>query len=89
VSWQSFQVSLKNGFASLWVHGLPRNADRNNVKVNIAGSRQVTTFVGPPGLDGLTQVNLKLRANTAEGKQQLDVEFGGVSALPVTIEVTP
>jgi hypothetical protein len=89
VNWQPLQVSLNNGFASLWVHGLPRNADRNNVKVNIAGKRQATTFVGSPGPDGPTQVNVRLRANTPEGKQALDVQFGDVRTPPVAIEITP
>src|SRR5581483_11498441 len=55
VSWRPFEISKKSGFASLWVHGLPRNADRNNVKVSVAGKRQITSFVGSPGPDGATQ----------------------------------
>jgi tRNA (mo5U34)-methyltransferase len=88
VNWQPYQLSLKNGFASMWVYGLPRNADTNNVKVTIAGKRQLTTFVGSPGPDGAAQVNVRLRADTAQGKQRLDIQFGGVNPLPVTVEIT-
>jgi tRNA (mo5U34)-methyltransferase len=88
VNWRPFQVSLKNGFASIWVCGLPRNADLNNVRVNLAGCRQHTTFVGSPGLDGVTQVNARLMATTPTGKQELDIRFGSVGTSAVTVEIT-
>lgn len=87
VDWQPFQVSLKNGFAAIWVRGLPRNADLNNVKVLIAGKRQSTDFVGSPGADGLTQVNIRIRAITPRGTQPVEVQFGAANSLPVTVEI--
>ena len=89
VNWRPFQVSLKNGFASIWVCGLPKNADRNNVQVYICGKRQFTTFVGSPGPDGVTQINARVTANTPQGVQELYVRFGANSALPVKLEITP
>jgi tRNA (mo5U34)-methyltransferase len=88
VDWQPSRVSLRNGFLSMWVHGLPRNADRNNVKVSIAGRRQVTTFVGSPGADGATQVNIRVRPNTPAGRQRIEVEFGAVYAQPTDVAIT-
>jgi tRNA (mo5U34)-methyltransferase len=88
INWQPFQVSLTSGFASLWVHGLPRNADANNVKVTIAGRRQFTTFVGSPGPDHTTQVNVRLRMDLAPGKQSMNIHCGAVHAPPVTVEIT-
>jgi tRNA (mo5U34)-methyltransferase len=88
VDWQPCRVSLKNGFASLWVEGLPRNADRSNVRVSIAGRRHFPTFVGTPGADGATQVNVRLSPNTPEGPQSIEVEFGGVWTAPATVEIT-
>ena len=87
VSWQPWRVSLKSGFVSMWIHGLPRNADSNNVIVRIDGRRQFTTFVGTPGSDGATQVNMRLATNTPLGQQRLEVQFGGASAPPVEIDV--
>ena len=89
VSWQQSQVSLKNGFASIWVGGLPKNADLNNVRVGIAGRRQFTTFVSSPGPDGVTQVNVRVAASTPPGKQLLDLRFGAIDASPVTVEIIP
>jgi tRNA (mo5U34)-methyltransferase len=88
VNWQPFRISLENGFVSIWVYGLPRNADRNNVKVSLAGKRQFTTFAGAPTPDGATQVNARLRGDTPKGKQRLDIRFGAINALPVTVEIT-
>lgn len=88
VNWRPNQVSMKSGFASIWVRGLPKNADRNNVKVYIAGKRQFTTFVGSPGPDGVRQINARVTANTPQGRQELYVQFGAINAPPVTLEIT-
>jgi len=88
VDWRPSRISLENGFASLWVHGLPRHADCNNVKVNIAGRRQFTTYVGSPNPEHVTQVNVRLSRSIPIGKQQLVVQFGSIEAPAVTIEIT-
>jgi tRNA (mo5U34)-methyltransferase len=88
VNWRPFEIAKQSGFASIWAHGLPRNADRNNVKVSIAGKRQITTFVGAVGPDGTTQVNVQLRPGLPEGKQEIGLRFGD-SASAVAVEITP
>jgi tRNA (mo5U34)-methyltransferase len=87
VSWEPFRVSKKNGFVSLWVRGLPENADVNNVRVYMGGKRQVTDFVGAAGEDGIRQVNAKVHPGTALGVQKLKVGFGGCEAPEVEMEV--
>jgi hypothetical protein len=88
VDWQPSRVSLKNGFLSMWVRGLARNADRNNVRVTIGGRRQFATFVGTPGADGATQVNVRVGPNLAPGRQRLELRFGSVEAPPAEVEIT-
>jgi tRNA (mo5U34)-methyltransferase len=83
VSWDKGCVSLGRGFLSLWVKGLPRNADVHNVKARVAGERQPVTFVGPEG-----QVNLRL-AGVQTGKNEVQLTCGGVASPPFTVEVTP
>jgi tRNA (mo5U34)-methyltransferase len=88
VSWEPARISLNNGFASLWIHGLPANADRDNIRVMLAGRRQFATFVGPPDGDGVRQVNVRVSGNTPLGTQQVEVRIGATNAPPVTVEVT-
>jgi tRNA (mo5U34)-methyltransferase len=76
VSWEASRAALRNGFLSLWIHGLARNADRHNVKVRMAGRPQETVFVGPAGQDGARQVNVRLAPYTPVGRQALEVQFG-------------
>ena len=57
VSWEQGRMSLANGFLSVWVQGLPRNADVHNVKAYVDGERQQVTYVGADG-----QINLRLSA---------------------------
>jgi len=89
VDWCSSRISIKNGFASLWIRGLPRNADRNNVKVSIAGWRQLTTYVGPADTDGVRQVNVRLMGRIPQGQQPLFARCGGSRTAPVVVEVAP
>jgi tRNA (mo5U34)-methyltransferase len=88
ITWEPFRVSKANWFVSIWVHGLPRHADRNNVTVQVAGKRQFTNFVGAPREDGLSQINAAIHAGTPTGAQQLNVRFGECWAQAVTVEVT-
>jgi len=88
VNWRPFEISRKSGFASIWALGLPKNADRNNVKVSISGRRQITTFVGSPGPDGTTQINVQLTPGTPEGTQKVELQFGNTSAPAVAVEIT-
>lgn len=76
VNWKASEVSLANGFLSLWVRGLPRHADRNNVKLKIAGRRQIVTYIGPSNTDGVSQINAGVSPNTTPGTQALTLHFG-------------
>jgi tRNA (mo5U34)-methyltransferase len=87
LSWAAGRVSLANGHLALWIGGLPRNADRNNVRVEIGGRAQLTTYVGPPNAAGVRQVNVKLHERTPGGIQPLFVRAGGAEAGPATLEV--
>ncbi|HEX3745405.1 MAG TPA: methyltransferase domain-containing protein [Bryobacteraceae bacterium] len=88
LDWSNSRVSLKNGFVSLWVRGLPKHADRNNLKVMIGGRPQLTTYIGAPDADGVRQVNVQLAARTPVGLQQLAIRFGSTIAASVEAEIT-
>ena len=85
VSWQPFQVSLANGFLSLWVEGLPRNADIANVRVEVGAQRQLVTFVGPPGANGVRQVNARVE-RCGQGASDVSVSFGDVRSAGIKVQ---
>jgi uncharacterized protein (TIGR03437 family) len=72
----------------LWLRGLPENADRANVKVELNGRPQRVDFVGAEDAKVLRQVNVQASDNTRPGKFQVVAEFGGVRSAPAEIEAT-
>jgi hypothetical protein len=88
ISWEPLRASLSHGFLTIWALGLPRNADIANVKVELAGKRQTPTFVGAPGADGVTQLNVALNPRTPLGESMLRLRFGGAQSPPFPIELT-
>jgi tRNA (mo5U34)-methyltransferase len=89
ISWEPQRLSNANQSLAIWVRGLPRNADLNNVKVRIANRLMLTTFVGSADAEGISQVNAKLLYPEEPGKLPLQVSVGSVDSDPVDIELTP
>lgn len=89
VDWQPWRISLHNRFASLWIRGLPNNADRHNVRVSIAGRHQITIYVEPVNLGGVRQVNIRVAGNIPVGRKQLELRFGPITAPAVAVEIAP
>ncbi|MBZ5617462.1 MAG: DUF1698 domain-containing protein [Acidobacteriia bacterium] len=86
VSWEASRVSLANGFLSLWVEGLPENADIANVTVEIGRERQFVHFVGAPDAAGVRQVNVRVDERCGVGVREVAVSFGEVPAGSVGVE---
>ena len=86
VNWQPSRVSLANGYLSLWVEGLPENADIANVKVQIGDRRQFVNFVGAPDAKGVRQVNVRVEG-CGLGVQEVSVAFGEVESPSSVVEV--
>ena len=85
VSWQASQVSLANGFLSLWVEGLPDNADIANVRVEVGQRRQFVNFVGAPDAHGVRQLNARVEA-CGSGVREVVVSFGEVRSPGISVE---
>lgn len=82
VTWERDRVSLGGGHLSLWVRGLPRNADVHNVRVLLGEARQRPTYVGADG-----QINLRL-TGVAPGPIEARIECGGVVSPPAPVVLT-
>jgi len=79
---------LSHPFFSLWLRGLPENADRGNVRVELNGRRQQTDFVVAEDANGLRQVNVLAEERTQPGNSHVVAEFAGVRSAPFEIEAT-
>lgn len=75
------------GYLSVWVSGLPENADRNNVRVFLDSVRLVTEYVENRQCEAL-QVNARLPETIKRGTYSLKVCVEDVQSpsLPVRVE---
>jgi len=92
--WMQGSFSLRHRYFSMWLRGLPENADRANVKVELSGAgpcpayRQTVDFVGDADINGLRQINVRADANLTPGPYRVQAEFGGARSAEVEIEAT-
>ena len=76
-------LDLSKGNAlTLWVMGLPGNADRANLRVLLGGERLPVLFAGPG------QVNAQVPDEAPSGRFEVEVEIGGVRSAPAVLEVS-
>jgi tRNA (mo5U34)-methyltransferase len=75
-------------FVSVWVAGLPENADRGNTVVRLGGRRLAVDFVGGADASGLRQVNAAVPSEFERGEHGLTVECGGPPSAPWAMRVS-
>ena len=88
-TWQPNQLDLGMGTAlSLWVDGLPENADRANVQVILGSTRIPVTFVeDDPEEETPRQVNVEVPVSTPIGPAPLSVIVGSRESEPHEVSV--
>jgi tRNA (mo5U34)-methyltransferase len=79
--------TVAGSFVSVWVGGLPENADRANTRVRLGEIRLVVDYVGEADTSGLRQVNAVVPAEVPMGEYGLIVECGGAASAPWTMRV--
>jgi tRNA (mo5U34)-methyltransferase len=88
VDWKMGRVEMKNGRVTLWVSGLPSNADLNNVRVDLGPARLTLDYLqAEPDGEGYRQVNARLPRTVETGAASLVVSFGGVESNTFPVEV--
>ena len=86
-TWTRDQIDLRNGGAlSLWVDGLPENADRNNVQVYLDGRRLPVEWVEAARSEP-RQLNVRVAADTPAGTAAIGVAVGSGRSEPATVEI--
>lgn len=82
------QLDLSQGkWMSLWIQGLPENADRNNVRVFAAGRRLRVTYVEPPR-EAARQTNVELPDGFPPGSHEVVVAIGDQRSDPTPVRVS-
>jgi tRNA (mo5U34)-methyltransferase len=74
-------------FISIWVGGLPENADRANTRVHLGDTRLPVDYVGDADDAGLRQVNAAVPADAESGEYGLTVDCAGVDSPPWPMRV--
>ncbi|MCC7174176.1 MAG: DUF1698 domain-containing protein [Bryobacterales bacterium] len=69
------------GMLSVWVAGLPDNADRANLRVYLGAGRLKIDFVGPPDASGSRQINARVSNELQPGSHNLKIAIGEVTAV--------
>ncbi len=87
-TWTPNEIDLGRGDAlSIWIQGLPENADRNNVRVYLADVRLEVMYIEPAGTNGPRQLNVIARRETQSGVAQLMATVGQQRSNPVEIAI--
>ena len=90
ISWdQGVAKRANGGFASMWLRGLPENADRANVRVYAGGMRHPVIFVSALNAEGERQVNVKLREEIGDGQHRIHVVFGPAVSNELALRIIP
>lgn len=82
-TWNPGVLDLSKGnVLTVWVTGLPENADRANLRVLLGGERLPVLFAAGG------QVNAQVPDEAPSGRFEVEIEIGGVRTAPMAIRVT-
>jgi tRNA (mo5U34)-methyltransferase len=85
-TWELFTLERGNPAAlSVWVAGLPENADRHNVRLRLGKAELRIEHVAPPEGNKPRQINAELKRSPEPGEHELLVSLGHTVSAPVKI----
>jgi tRNA (mo5U34)-methyltransferase len=88
-TWAANEIDLAQGAVlSLWIAGLPENADRNNIRVYLADIRLEVLYIEPAQLNQPRQVNAILPLDIESGLAPAVAIVGNERSAPVQIQIT-
>jgi hypothetical protein len=88
MDWNPSSVSMGHGVVSLWVRGLPANADLHNVAIYLGDARLAPEFIAAePDDKDSRQVNARLPRTIEPGPGDLVVRIGEVESNRVPFSV--
>jgi tRNA (mo5U34)-methyltransferase len=88
-TWTENRLDLQRGNAlSIWVAGLPKNADRHNLHVYLDGRRLKVAYIEERADDDARQVNVEVPLEVPRGVALIGVEAGGQRTDAANVTVT-
>ncbi|MCC6589527.1 MAG: DUF1698 domain-containing protein [Bryobacterales bacterium] len=88
VDWTTGRVLYEHGRVTLWVSGLPANADLHNVRVYLGAARLTPDYLQPePDREGYRQINARFPRTLEPGAADLTVCLGetGSNHFPMVV----
>jgi hypothetical protein len=87
-TWKPGDVMLQpDGVLTLWVQGLPENADGNNTEVWLGAEQLRVTYVLPYAAGGPSQINAEVTAGFPLGEAMLRVRISEASSRTVPVRI--
>jgi tRNA (mo5U34)-methyltransferase len=74
---------------SIWLAGMPRNAEREDIRVQLGDTELEVTFLSSPDESGRRQVNARVPVNMTPGEFALVASCAGVTCSPAKLELLP
>jgi hypothetical protein len=89
-TWVANQLRLDVGRTlALWVRDLPRNADKNTIRVLLGGRPVPVVYVESEAAEpGTRQINVEVPAATPSGPIDVEVALGGQLSDPASVEIS-
>ena len=85
-TWAPGRLDLTQGrVISLWIEGLPENADVNNVRVLLDGRPLLISYL--ESKDGARQINAELQSPVHSGERSVIAELGAQRTEPVALHI--
>ncbi len=88
-TWRPDELALGSGSVlSLWLEGLPENADRANVGVFLGDRRLMVAYISPPDPEAQArQVNAEVPEDVSTGDAELVVRLGGHASASARVRI--
>jgi 2-polyprenyl-3-methyl-5-hydroxy-6-metoxy-1,4-benzoquinol methylase len=88
MTWTPNQIDLSQGpTLSVWIEGLPANADRNNLRVSLGSARLEVMYLQPARPNEPRQANAIVPEETETGAANLVVTIGDQRTEPVEVRI--
>jgi tRNA (mo5U34)-methyltransferase len=89
-TWERDQTRLSNDCCvSIWFAGMPRDAEREDIHVELGGKELEVTFLSSPDENGRRQINARVPVNIAPGEYVLTASCAGAASLPARLKLLP
>jgi ubiquinone/menaquinone biosynthesis C-methylase UbiE len=80
----------RHAAVSIWIKNLPAECDLNSLDVAIDGAPGILFYIGPPGVEGLQQVNAWLPEGVRTGLVPVEIRWNGARlGEPATVRIIP